>query len=833
MNRQQRQRRHLPLVFALVALPATMPAGPARAQTSAAAYDVVVYGGTAGGVTAAVQAARMGKRVALVAPEQHLGGMSSGGLSYTDSHWPTSIGGAAADFYRRAGRAYGQVGPEHHFEPQVAERIFDQMVREASIDVFRGERLDLSPAGVAKTGNRIDAIRTEGGRALAARAFIDASYEGDLMAKAGVNYAVGREANSVYGETYNGVQKARATAHQFGVRVDPYVTPGNPASGLLRGISPEPPGADGTGDRRVQAYNFRLTFTKDPANKLPWTQPANYDAGRYELLKRYIQAANITQVSGKLLKITATPIRGNKYDVNNQGGFSTDHIGGNYDYPDADHATRARIVQDHVDYQKGLLYFLATDPELPQSIRNEMNSYGLARDEHADNGNWPQQLYVREARRMVGRYVMTDNNVVNKNGQRVAVDDPVGLGSYTMDSHNAQRYVVTDAQGAYVRNEGDIQAGIPGPYGISYRSITPQEQEASNLLVTGAISASHIAYGSMRMEPVFMILGQSAATAAVQAIDSGTAVQQLDYTTLARRLRADGQMLTWGTGGPAPQPLVGTLREDFNYGRDGNRVDVVSYTHGGWSEPWGGGKNYQTGQYVLGNTPAYHTADQLSHAATGYADSRAPGWLISGGAGTVGGDTASAVVAGRGIAGGMSGTIWISALARIDSHDPGQDALLWLDRTSAGNAPGNAGDAFIGLRKGGLIQLRHSGDVNLNEPGDPTYEAGVTHLLLARLILDEDGGVNDSLAFWIDPDLADLGAPDLLAGGANLFGTTLDGIGISVGPGGGALDAIRISNARDAFAQVTLAPEPAAIGLLAAAAPLLGRRRSRSPASQL
>ncbi len=788
-------------------------------------YDLVVYGGTAGGIASAVQAARMGKRVALIEPGQHLGGMSSGGLSFTDTYWPSAVGGIASDFYRRAGRAYGKVGAEYRFEPKVAEQIFESMVVENSIDVFRGERLDLS-AGVTKTGTTIHSITMESGRSFSGAIFIDATYEGDLMAKAGASYAVGRESNATYGEKYNGVQRNSAWSHQFGTRVDPYVIPGDPNSGLLYGISSEPPGAEGTGDHRIQAYNYRLTFTTDPARKLPWTRPANYDASKYELLARYIRVHNITQVSGKLLKITASPIQAGKYDVNNEGGFSTDFIGGNYDYPEGDYATRERIIQEHQDYQKGLLYFLATDPRLPESIRQEMNSYGLAADEFTDNGGWPHQLYVREARRLVGEYVMTDNNVIFKDGQRVAVDDPVGLGTYTMDSHHTQRYVIVDAQGAYVRNEGDVQVGITQPYGISYRSLTPQRQEVSNLIVPVALSASHIAYGSMRMEPTFMILGQTAGTAAVQAMDEGLPVQQVDYQRLSQRLIEDGQVLTWGAQ-PAPGPLVGTLVENFNYGPAANRIDLPSTTTGGWAEPWGPGIDYLSNKVALDVAPNYGTGFQLTYDAPGYVNAQPSGQLISGGAGADStGPTYAAVVSGRGIRGGMEGTIWISALARLDGTDEGQDVLLWLDRTAAGNGV-NAGDAFIGLRKSGYIQLRHSGNVNLFEASDTTYAAGEVHLLLARLVLNADGTA-DELSFWINPNLHDLGAPNLFASGGDFFGDTLEGIGLSLGSAGGAIDAIRISNAPDGFLAVTGVPEPAGTGVLALASIVLTRRRRKS-----
>jgi hypothetical protein len=399
-----------------------------------------------------------------------------------------------------------------------------------------------------------------------------------------------------------------------------------------------------------------------------------------------------------------------------------------------------------------------------------------------------------------------------------------------LDSHNAERYVAYDSASGqyYVKNEGDVQVGIPGPYGIAYSALTPRQTEASNLIVPGAISASHIAYGSMRMEPVFMILGQTAGTAAVQAIEGGTSVQQVNYGALAGRLREDGQVLNYGTATVNP-PQVGTLREDFNYGPDASRIDVVSYTHGGWSEAWGGARDYLSKAVVLDNAPAYGIGEQLHYEAPGYDNSAAVGRLVSGGAGTAEGPTYSADVSGRGIRGGLGGTVWISALARIDSLGADQDALLWLDRDSTGNVD-NSGDAFIGLRKGGIIQLRIGGTNNVFEASNTIYAAGQTHLLLARIGMDEQGK-QDTISFWIDPDLMDLGAANLVASAGDWFGSRFDGIGLSIGAGGGAIDAIRISNVPDGFLQVTRVPEPGSMGLMAlAGVAWLGRRNGGSRA---
>lgn len=498
-------------------------------------YDVVVYGGTAGGVVAAVKAARLGHSVVLIEPGRHLGGLSAGGLGATDIGNKQAIGGMARDFYRRIGRAYG-AEEGWTFEPHVAEHVFEDLVREASVPVVRGERLDLA-SGVRKDGVRIVTLTMESGRTFAGRVFIDASYEGDVLAKAGVRYHVGRESNATYGETLNGVQVANATKHQFTHAVDPYVVPGDPASGLLPGIEPRPPGPDGSGDARVQAYNFRVCTTDVPENRRPWPRPADYDARQYELLLRNFEAGD------ERVPWHPVPMPNRKTDTNNNFAISTDYIGMNYAYPDGDYATRTRIVQAHQSYQQGLLWTLANSPRVPGAVRTQFQTWGLARDEFTDNDNWPHQLYVREARRMISDYVMTQHDC---QGRRVA-EDPVGLAAYTMDSHNVQRYV--DASG-HVRNEGDVQVGGFPPYPISYRAIVPRREECTNLLVPVCLSASHIAFGSIRMEPVFMVLGESAATAAVCAIEADVDVQAVEYGRLAERLKSDGQVLHWTPASP-------------------------------------------------------------------------------------------------------------------------------------------------------------------------------------------------------------------------------------------------------------------------------------------
>jgi hypothetical protein len=511
--------------------------------------DIVVYGGTSGGVVAAVQAARMGKSAILVEAGRHLGGLTSGGLGATDIGNKAAIGGIAREFYRRVARHYARDDAWIHqkrgeyastrqrpdedtmwtFEPHVAEDIYGAMIREAGVPVLFGERLVLK-SGVTKQGDRIVAIRLESGKTIRGRMFIDASYEGDLMAGAGVSYHVGRESNDRYGETINGVQVRNL--HQFQVPVDPYVVPGNPSSGLLPGVQPGRPGKNGEGDALVQAYNFRMCMTDVPANRIPWPRPEGYDPLHYELLLRFIQAGGWRGLGGVL------PMPNRKTDTNNSGAVSTDNIGMNYAYPDGDYATREAIFREHVTYQQGLMWFLANDPRVPEKIRRDVGRWGLCKDEFTETGGWPHQLYIREARRMISDYVMTQHNCQ----RRAVADDPVGLAAYTMDSHNCRRFV--DDQG-HARNEGDVQVGGFPPYPIAYRSIVPKEAECTNLLVPVCLSASHIAYGSIRMEPVFMVLGQSAATAAARAIDGGLAVQRIDGPAFRKRLRDDGQILEW------------------------------------------------------------------------------------------------------------------------------------------------------------------------------------------------------------------------------------------------------------------------------------------------
>jgi len=517
--------------------------------------DVIIYGGNSSAVIAAVQVVKMGKEVILISPDKHLGGLTSSGLGWTDTGNKAVIGGLARDFYHRlylhyqedsawrwqekneyGNKGQGNVAIDGEnrtmwiFEPHAAELVFDQLVNEYKIPLYREAYLDRE-TGVSMKDGSIVSIRTLDGNIYMADQFIDASYEGDLMAAAGISYTVGRESIGTYGEDWNGIQTGVLHhGHHFKSDISPYLIPGDPTSGVLPRISTEEPGEFGNGDHRLQAYCFRMCLTDHPENRLAIYRPEDYDSTQYELLGR-VFASGWREVFHKF-----DPIPNHKTDVNNHGPFSTDNIGMNYDYPEADYERRAEIISEHMLYQKGLLWFLTSDPAVPSDIREKMGQWGYALDEFTDNGNWPHQIYVREARRMVGDFVMTENEVLGK----TPVEQSVGMGSYTMDSHNVQRYIKPDG---FVQNEGDIGVHPEDPYQIDMRSLLPSKDECSNLLVPVCLSCSHIAFGSIRMEPVFMILGQSAATLAVMAIEEEGAIHDISYEKLRQQLLEDGQVL--------------------------------------------------------------------------------------------------------------------------------------------------------------------------------------------------------------------------------------------------------------------------------------------------
>lgn len=506
-------------------------------------YDLVVYGGTAAGVITAVSAAREGCRTVLLEPLAHLGGMVSGGLSATDYGRKEVIGGYSLEFFRRLGshyqmRRFGQ-DVAWYFEPHVAEEVFREMADKAGVTVLFRQRLR-EKTGVRKDELRIREIFMEDGSAFEARIFADCSYEGDLMAQAGVSYTWGREGTDQYGESLAGVRE-RTPYHQFTVRISPYDEGGK----LLPEVSAEPAGRVGAGDRKVQAYNYRMILSVEKSNQVPFPKPTGYDPRRYDLLARMLKAMTVKLGRAPRMGEVCNPIMipNGKADANNNGAFSTDFIGKNYDYPEAGYDQRERIRQAHQDYVAGFFYFLANDPQVPEGLRSEVGGWGLARDEFVDTHNWPHQLYIREARRMVGEFVMTQKDLQTD----LVKPDPVGMGSYNSDSHNIQRIVTPDGS---VMNEGDMQVAVK-PYQIPYRVLVPKRGEVQNLLVPVCFSASHVAYSSLRMEPQYMIMGHAAGIAARMAINGGIAVQDVDTSELTKKLLTQGAVIEY-----RPSPLL-------------------------------------------------------------------------------------------------------------------------------------------------------------------------------------------------------------------------------------------------------------------------------------
>lgn len=532
-------------------------------------YDVVIYGGTSAGVASAIQISRMGKSVVIIEPTHRLGGLTTGGLGQTDIGNKHVIGGISREFYQNIRKYYddpkswkwqerkayideGQTRTAKGedamwtFEPSAALKVYHQMLSKEKIDIVYGEKLNRK-SGIVKKDNKIESIEMENGAKYTGKMFIDATYEGDLMAAAGISYRTGRESNREYGETLNGVQANKIGAtlkrtislngynHNFADRVDPYIVKGDPTSGLLPYITEGPPGVDGDGDNKIQAYCFRMTLTDHPDNRIPFKKPENYNELNYELLFRNYEAGDGSEVNQ--MPWINSPMPNRKTDTNNRRGFSTDFIGQNYAYPEASYEEREKIVQAHRDYQQGLMWTLAYHPRIPEKMRNAVSKWGTCKDEYEEGSNgWQQQLYIREARRMVSDYVMTQKNCEGID----TIEDPIGMAAYGMDSHHIQRFV--DLNG-FVQNEGNVEAHGFSPYSVSYRSIVPKKEECGNLLVPVCVSSTHIAFGSIRMEPVFMVLGQSAATAACHAIDEKKAVQDINYPTLQSALLKDKQIL--------------------------------------------------------------------------------------------------------------------------------------------------------------------------------------------------------------------------------------------------------------------------------------------------
>jgi len=556
-------------VFSFLSLP------PVQGQNQS--FDIVIYGGTSAGVAAAIQSSRMGKSVVLIEPSAHVGGLTTGGLGATDIGNKQAIGGISREFYQgiksyydnpdnwnwqersdyftRPDQGRSKEGEDAMwtFEPTAAKAVYEQMMAAEKITLVTGKRLDRS-SGVKSQNNRINSITMESGESYSGKMFMDATYEGDLMAAAGVSYMVGREANSEFGETLNGVQanyynrtlknnvSRNAIHHNFIPGVDPYVEKGNPSSGLLPFIIEGGPGIDGSADDKLQAYCFRMTLTDHPDNRIPFEKPDNYKELEYELLFRNYEAATgplekMYHYGDPLVPWINTPMPNRKTDTNNQKGFSTDFVGQNHNFPESSYEEREAIAQRHLEYQQGLMWTLAYHPRIPQKVRDVVSKWGMAKDEFEAREGWTPQLYIREARRMRSDYVVTQRDC---EGLEPPVADVVGLAAYGMDSHMVQRYV--DHNG-YVQNEGNFEAHVPDPYPIPYRAIVPKKGETENLLVPVCVSSTHVAFGSIRMEPVFMVLGQSAATAAALAIDQNIPVQEVPYGDLKDKLLKDNQIL--------------------------------------------------------------------------------------------------------------------------------------------------------------------------------------------------------------------------------------------------------------------------------------------------
>jgi hypothetical protein len=498
--------------------------------------DVIVYGATAAGIMAAAEIRARGRRVLVLNPGWHVGGMTTSGLGFTDFGNEAVIGGRARQFYEAIGRHYGQpIG--WSFEPGVAMKSLNEFIRESGISVLHGFYV----AEVFKRGTWIVELVSTSGRRVRGAMFIDTSYEGDLMARAGVSYATGRESSSQYGEAYNGAQIL--DKNQFEHRVDPYVRPGVPASGLLPGVHRGDAPMRGAGDQLIQAYNFRTCMTRRKELLVRFPRPHDYDERQYELLARYFEAGWDMDLRPDGTFAKYDEVACGKTDTNNGGGFASDFIGGNWEYPEAGYERREEIFQAHVNYQQGLLYFLQNSRRVPPPVSAAINRYGLAGDEFTQTGHWPPQLYVRECRRLKGEVVVTEHHCL---GRERALQS-IGMAAYTMDSHNCQR-VVVDGR---VLNEGDVQVSLPAPYGIPYQAIVPRRGECENLLVPVCLSATHIAFGSIRMEPVFMGLAQSAAVAACLCLPELRAVQDLDYAKLRPELQATNLVLELDEIAPA------------------------------------------------------------------------------------------------------------------------------------------------------------------------------------------------------------------------------------------------------------------------------------------
>ncbi len=498
-------------------------------------YDIIVYGGTAGGAIAAIAATGAGAKVALLESRNHIGGMLSGGLGRTDmDRQQHVIGGFAREFFIRAGKYYDKP-IAWTFEPNVAEKILNEWLLNSGVEIFFHHRLD----SVILEGNRITQITMENGTAFNAQVFIDASYEGDLMARAGVSYTIGRESRAKYGESFAGIKEIQPGEHQISMQISPYDNNGNL---LPYVIDSSTIGAVGDGDNKVQAYCFRVCLTDVKENQIPIARPDDYDPKRYEILRRFLtKRKSLYKSIGLPLGISRIP--NGKTDVNSGGGVSTNLPGASWEYPDADYQRRQEIWDEHLSYTKGLLYFLGHDPGIPKEIRDEMNRWGLPKDEFMDTDHWPHQLYVREGRRMLGEYIMTQHDLQIKRKKY----DTIGMGGYNMDVREVQ-WIAKEVYWFPLPKQMVLMEGYFSypvePYEIPYRCLLPQQDECRNLLATSCVSASHMAYSSLRMEPQYMIMGHAAGVAATLAIKSKKYLHLIDISDLQQELREQKQILT-------------------------------------------------------------------------------------------------------------------------------------------------------------------------------------------------------------------------------------------------------------------------------------------------
>lgn len=520
---------HLSILLGVVTFVASsLPAAESQS------LDVLVYSGVPCGIAASIAAARNGAKVLLVEPTRHVGGLNTSGLNTAETEhmlkW--TFGGIALEFYTRLGQRLGKDGPAYYFPSGEAEKLFNDMLKEAGVTVRFGARVEK----VTKEGAKIQSITLSDGSQVSAKVYVDAGYEGDLMARAGVKYAFGRESRAEFGESKAGIS---FDPPRKAVTVD---EKGN----LLPGISGWAKDyKEGDAHRGVMNYNWRLCLSNDPATRAPIPEPEHYDRARFRLLENWLAEQTRAGKSVKLVDILDLYHHAkDRIEVNNKQAaiISIGHFGGQFDYPDADYATRDRIIADHTDYTLGLLHFIATDESVPEKLRAEMQQYGLHKEEFADNGNWPYQIYVREARRMRGAYVVKEQDVIEDRRK----PDAIAVGSHFVDSHHVQRLALSPAE--FV-NEGRIW--LDGfAYQIPYRALTPQAEECTNLLVPGAASYTHVAFCTYRLESTWMMGGHAAGTAAAMAAKHGKTVQGLEIGALQDKLRAEKQVVEFLPGQP-------------------------------------------------------------------------------------------------------------------------------------------------------------------------------------------------------------------------------------------------------------------------------------------